>query len=434
MKFGRWRLFALVAIAVLAWTVFVIAMPLLGIGGLTVDGTGSKAFVKAARAGAKDHRGNLALVLIEYGQVAQSHAMSIGQPVTGDTLFQMASVSKWVTTWGVLALVEERRIDLDAPVSRYLTRWKLPQGDYPPDQVTVRRLLSHTAGLTDDLGYCGFAPGTPVQTLEASLTKAADACPLRTGAVAIGAQAGSWRYSGGGFTLLQLLIEEVSGEPFADYMQRAVLGPLGMTRSTFRTGAAGSGDIAEFFDAYGRPAPHNRYTAAAAASLYASANDMARFAQAHMRGPRGEAPGRGVISPQSINALRAAESRLLGTPHWGLGVQLYAASSRGGMIFGHEGGNVPAVNNAVRIEAASGDAIIALSTGGSTIASKLGNEWTRQRRAGVTPAMIYGAVMRLTNPFEALAAWGWLLGGWAGILAVGGLAARRSRTATSART
>jgi CubicO group peptidase (beta-lactamase class C family) len=417
----------------LAWTAFVIAMPLLGIGGLKVEGTGAKAFAKAARAASHDHNGNLALVLIEDGTVAQSHAMSIGKPVSGDTMFQLASVSKWVTTWGVMTLVEEGRIDLDAPVSRYLKRWQLPPGDYPAAQVTVRRLLSHTAGLTDDLGYCGFAPGTPIQTLEASLTKAADACPLRTGAVQVGAVAGSWRYSGGGFTLLQLLIEEVSGDPFADYMQRTVLAPLGMSRSTFRTGAEGYNDIAQFFDSDGKPAPHNHYSAAAAASLYSSANDMARFARAHMVGLRGEGPGRGVLSPQSIAAIRTTQSSLLGTPHWGMGVQLYASSARGGAIYGHEGGNVPAVNNSVRIEQATGDAIIALSTGGSTLASKLGSTWTRQRRAGVTPAMIHGAVMRLTNPFEAFAAWAWLLGGWAMIMAVSVVAARRRRAHPSPR-
>lgn len=427
MKLPGWRLFALVVTVMLAWAAFVIAMPLFGIGGLAVEGTSAKAFIEAARTATREHRGNLALVLIEDGEVAQSHAVSIGKPVSGDTMFQMASVSKWVTTWGVMALAEEGRIDLDAPVSRYLTRWRLPPGDYPGDQVTVRRLLSHTAGLTDDLGYCGVAPGVPIQTLEASLTKAVDACPLRTGAVEVGGEAGSWRYSGGGFTLLQLLIEEVSGEPFADHMHRNVLSPLGMTRSTFRTGAAGYSNIAQFYDSDGTPAPHNHYTAAAAASLYASANDMARFAQAHLVGPRGEVPGRGVISPQSIEALRVAESSLLGTPHWGLGVQLYAASSRGGVIFGHDGGNVPAVNTSVRIEESTGDAIIALSTGGATIASRLGEGWTRQRRAGLTPAMIYGALVRLTNPFEALAAWSWIIGGWAVILAGAVIAVRRMR-------
>ncbi len=428
MRPSRWRLFAFVAIALITWAAFVVAMPLLGIGTLKVEGTGSKAFIEAARKAAIDHRGNLALVLIEDGRIAQSHAMSIGKPVSGDTLFQMASVSKWVTAWGVMTLVEKGRVDLDAPVSRYLTRWQLPPGGYPDDQVTVRRLLSHTAGLTDDLGYCGFAPGTPIETLEASLTKAADACPLRTGAVAASAQAGSWRYSGGGFTLLQLLIEEVSGEPFADYMQRAVLAPLAMTRSTFRTGAAGSDNLAQFFDSDGRPALHNHYTAAAAASLYSTANDMALFAQAHMPGQRGAVPGREVITPQSVAAIQATQARMVGSPHWGLGVQLYATSKQGGAIFGHEGGNVPAVNNSIRIDPSTGDAIVALSTGGSTIASKLGSAWTRQRRTGFTPLMIYGAAMRLTNPFAAMAAWLWLLGGWAMIIGISALAFRQLRS------
>lgn len=410
--------FAMVALALmLCWAALVIFAPLAGIGGMNVTGTGSNAFANAAREVAKDHRGNLALVLIENGRVAQSHTMSIGKPVSGDTVFQMASVSKWVTAWGVMTLFEAGKVDLDAPVSRYVKRWKLPRGNYPNEHVTVRRLLSHTAGLTDDLGYCGFPPGATLQTIEDSLTEAADACPLRTGAVRVGEQPGSWRYSGGGYTLLQLMIEEVSGEPFADYMERAVLKPLGMYRSTFRAGAAGTPGIAEFFDADGAIVPHYLYTAAAAASLYSSANDMARFVQAHFESPAGEVPGRGLISPVLLASTRLPEAELLGTPHWGLGVQLFATSIRGGFIYGHNGGNLPAVNNTVRIEAATGDAIIALSTGGRAIATKLGGEWTSQRRAAVTPAMIYGAALRLTNPAEALLLLLWIVGGWGLILA-----------------
>jgi CubicO group peptidase (beta-lactamase class C family) len=407
------------------WAGIVVAMPLVGVGSLGLEGTDSKGFVDTARTAAADHSGNLALVVIEDGKIAAQQAWSVGRPVSGDTLFQMASVSKWVTAWGVMTLVEAGRVDLDAPVSRYLTRWTLPPAAYPADQVTVRRLLSHTAGLTDDLGYCGFAPGQPLQTLEASLTEAADACPLRTGAVRANDPAGQWRYSGGGYTLLQLLIEEVSGEPFAAYMERAVMRPLGMTRATFRAGAQGAGDVAQFFDSDGGAAPHNRYTAAAAASLYASANDMARFALAHLPGPDGEAPGRGVLSPATLEAMRAPAARKFGTPHWGLGPMLYAASTSGGFIVGHDGGNVPAVNTTVRIEPATGDAIVALSTGGRNIAARLGSEWTRVRRAAITPAMVHSAAMRLFYPGTALTAWGWMAGGWAAIAALALLWRRR---------
>lgn len=125
-------------------------------------------------------------------------------------------------------------VDLDAPVETYLKRWRLPASEFDNRQVTIRRLLSHTAGLTDGLGYGGFAPGQPVQPLAELLSKAADASPGRDGVVKVGVQPGSeWRYSGGGYALLQLMIEDVTGEPFAAYMKRAVLKPLGMDSSSF---------------------------------------------------------------------------------------------------------------------------------------------------------------------------------------------------------
>ena len=181
--------------------------------------------------------GNVGLALIEGGSVHAEHMKSIGEPVDRDTVFQVASLSKWVAAWGVMALVEQGRLDLDAPVSKYLTRWALPETGFDNDGVTVRRLLSHTAGLTDGLGYAGFAPGTPVQTLEASLTQAADASPGANGKVQVGHPPGEkFDYSGGGYTLLQLLIEEVSGGTFEAHMQRAVFEPLGMRPFQFRLG------------------------------------------------------------------------------------------------------------------------------------------------------------------------------------------------------
>ena len=74
-----------------------------------------------------------------------------------------------------MKLVDNGQLDLDAPVSNYLTRWQLPPSPFNNQEVTVRRLLSHTAGLTDGLGYSGFEEGHPLQSLEQSLTKAADA-------------------------------------------------------------------------------------------------------------------------------------------------------------------------------------------------------------------------------------------------------------------
>lgn len=409
-------------VGALLWTAMVVAAGALSARPIAVSGAGPDALIDAATREAVDHPGNLALVVIDDGRIAGSYFMSIGQPVDGDTLFQMASVSKWVTAWGVMTLVEAGKIDLDAPVSRYVRRWQLPPAGNNNDQVTVRRLLSHTAGLDDDLGYCGFAAGDALQSLEDSLTAAADACPLRSGAVAANGKAGEWRYSGGGYSLLQLLVEDVSGQPFADYMEEAVFEPLGMNRSTFRAGAPGAENLAEFFDSDGAPAEHFRYTAAAAASLYSSTSDLAAFVNAHRAAANGDVAGRGVLSEASLEVMRSPQASIDGRPHWGLGPRLYAPGRKGGLVIGHDGGNAPAVNTTVRLDTRTGDAIIALSTGGTGIASKLGTAWLRQR---VDPADLQ---VESFNPF-ALLAQAWQLRRWifGGILAIVLLAMIRLR-------
>ena len=336
----------------------------------------AKAFLDAAgmKIG-RESKGNAALVLLEHGRAAGEYFASRGKPVDGDTLFQVASMSKWLTAWGVMTLVEKRKIDLDAPVSRYVKRWKLPPSEYKNDDVTIRRLLSHTAGFTDGLGYRGFAPGEKPQTLEASLTHAADAMPGRPGAVRVGVRPGSeFRYSGGGFTLLQLLIEEVSGQSFNDFMRKSVLLPLGMTESTYVD--PDPAHLAPFFDEKGKRAIHYRFTSLAAASLYTSTNDMTRFLAAQLRGPHGEPVGRGVLRPATIELMRHPQASIFGLPIWGLGTILYAPNNAGGFVVGHDGNNFPAINTTARLDPATGDGIIMLETGNGTVASEIGGDWT----------------------------------------------------------
>lgn len=321
-----------------------------------------------------EHKGNAAFVMLEHGNPTDGYFVSIGKEVSGDTRFQVASLSKWVTAWGVMTLVEAGKIDLDAPVSRYLTRWQLPKGAFSNDGVTVRRLLSHTAGLTDGLGYAGFKPGQKVQTLEASLTRAADASPGAEGSVHVGIQPGTeFRYSGGGYTLLQLLVEEVSGQSFNDYMTTHVLERLGMMRSTFVP--SDPNDVAEFYDPHGAPATHFRFTALAAASLYTTTSDLTRFLQAQCRGPVGEPPGRGVLKPGTLQEMRRPHAAKLGVDIWGLGTMLFTPNNHGGYVVGHDGNNEPAINTAARVDPDTGDGIIILETGNKLMATTLASEW-----------------------------------------------------------
>jgi len=122
-----------------------------------------------------DHRlGSAALVLVQGGKIAAEHGFGVANaetqaPVkTDQTLFQLASVSKAVTAWGVLELVEEGKLSLDDPVMRYLKRWRFPGSDAHRDKVTIRHLLSHTAGLDDGSGYGSFLPGEAIQTAAAN--------------------------------------------------------------------------------------------------------------------------------------------------------------------------------------------------------------------------------------------------------------------------
>ena len=376
----------------------------------------SAAFMSAAaRAIDGGHAGNAVMAVIRDGTVQGVHAASIGAAVNADTVFQTASLSKWLTAWGVMALVEQRKLDLDAPVSRYLKRWTLPASAFDNNEVTARRLLSHTAGLTDDLGYAGFAPGTPVPSLEAWLKQNADASPGTKGKVEVGIEPGTaWRYSGGGYALLQLLIEDVSGEPFEAYMQRVVFQPLGMMHSTFQWSPAQGTTLATFYGKDAQPATHFRFPAVAASSLYTSVSDLTRFLQAHLPGKNSEPIGRGVLAPTTVAQMWQPTGWLYGQPIWGLGAMLYADNRHGGFVVGHDGNSGPAINTAARLNPATGNGIVILETGKPLLATRLAGEWVFWE-AGRVDFLAF----KLALP-DMLRWLGW--GGLAIVLAVPGIA------------
>ena len=376
--------------------------------------------------------GNAVLLILQDGDVVARHATSISTAVGEDTLFQVASLSKWITAYGVMTLVEAGRLDLDTPVSRYLTRWQLPASGFDNDRVTVRRLLSHRAGLADGLGYAGFAPGEPVQSLESSLDQAADASPDADGRTRVGMQPGTeWNYSGGGFTLLQLIIEEVSGESFSDYMRTAVFVPLGMSRSTFEVPAQDS-DLAVFHDVDGSEAIHYRFTARAAAGLYTSAADLHRFFAAQLAPPAGGLSPT-VLSPAALSstahsstalsstALSSTTLALMRRPHaelygeaiWGLGTMLFAPNGQGDFVIGHDGNNDPAINTATRLDPDTGDGIIVLETGNPLLATSIAGDWVFWRYGTLDALQVLLAMPRILSMIGVC----WLL-----VLAAGGAA------------
>ncbi|MDF3819707.1 serine hydrolase [Leptospira sp. 96542] len=365
-------------IAIVCWMVIVVIAGREGLfRPLPVDKNDTAALLHWAESRYKaQSQGNIAIMLIQDGIVKESYFASNGRTVDDQSLFQVASLSKWVTAWGVMTLVEQNRIDLDAPVLRYLKRWHLPEAaPFDNDDVTVRRLLAHTAGLTDGLGFLGFPPEQNLPSIEEELTNTTDAMPGASGVVRVGAEPGShWRYSGGGYLILQLLIEEVSQEPFNTYMRRAVLLPLGMAQSTYVD--PDPAHLVDFFEPDGSLALHYKFTALGAASLYTSAADLTRFLQAHLPGPNGSLPGRGVLMPTTLGAMHKPNAFLYGLPVWGLGPTLYAPDGGGGYIIGHDGTNFPAINTSARTNLANRDGIIVLETGSISLAREIAGQWT----------------------------------------------------------
>ncbi len=267
----------------------------------------------------KQFVGNFAMAVIKDGVVEYEKFYSAGKPVNRNTVFQVSSLSKWISAFGIMKLVEDGKLNLDAPVRKYLTRWQLPPSEFGNDEVTVRRLLSHTAGLTDGLGYSGFKAGVALPSIEESLTKAPDADEGCSGVVRVGIQPGStFKYSGGGYTLLQLLVEEVSHQSFADYMKQSVFEPLGMNHSTYVWSDSSEHSLAEFYNQDGSKSEHYRYTSLAATSLYTSLSDLELFFQAHLSGKDKELVGRNVLRPETLQKMREPHAQSMGVDIWGL--------------------------------------------------------------------------------------------------------------------
>jgi CubicO group peptidase (beta-lactamase class C family) len=153
------------------------------------------------------------------------------EPVTPDTLFQAASISKPVTAVAVLHYVEQGLLDLDENVNERLVSWKIPENEFTAQaDVTLRHLLSHMAGINQGLNR-GYGPSEEVPTLLQALegVPPANSIPVRVDTVPGTRQ----YYSNGGYLIVAQLLEDIRGQPFSEIMQETIFEPVGMMSSTF---------------------------------------------------------------------------------------------------------------------------------------------------------------------------------------------------------
>lgn len=288
-----------------------------------------------------------------------------GLPVTIETIFQAGSISKPLAAMAVLHLVQQRRFSLDVDVNSVLKAWKLPDSPAANGKpVTLRQLLTHTGGTTVH-GFPGYAAGEPVPKLIEVLNGEK---PANTPAIRIETQPGTkWNYSGGGFTIMQEMLVESTRQPFPKFMHDTVLGPLGMTHSTYEQPLPDDRKAlaATPYDAQGKPIPGGAHTypEMAAAGLWTMPTDLARYAIEVENSFHGK----------SNAVLSQAMTREMLTPgmgNWGLGLRIGGSQSK--PYFSHGGDDAGFESIFLCYEDGSEGAVVMTNAqGGSALADEV---------------------------------------------------------------
>jgi CubicO group peptidase (beta-lactamase class C family) len=218
---------------------------------------------------------------IEWAKGYGVRDVATGEPVDTETMFQAASISKPVAAMAVLKAVQDGLFTLDTDINDILTSWKLDGEGFTKDRpVTPRTLTSHTSGLGDGFGFPGYDPDAPrptvVQILEGKSPSNVRRIFMERPPLTLE------EYSGGGVVLMQLALSDARKRPFADILRDDVLRPIGMANSTYEQPLPPAKDrnAARAHDREGKaqgPKWHV-YPELAAAGLWTTASDLARFA------------------------------------------------------------------------------------------------------------------------------------------------------------
>ena len=241
----------------------------------------------------------------------------VRRPMTEDTIFDLASLTKVVaTSTAVMQLVEKGRVRLDDPVVRYWPAF----GAHGKARITVRDLLTHYSGLPPDLDLSAKWSG-----YGAALERIAAAPPF-------GSRGGGFVYSDVNFAVLGELVRRVSGEPLDAYCERHVFGPLGMRHTGFRPAERAPVAPTVFVDGsllsgvVHDPTARRMGGVAGHAGLFSTADDLAIFAQAMLDG--GSARGVRILRPDTVGAMTTPQSPAGAAVRRGLGWDIDSGFAR----------------------------------------------------------------------------------------------------------
>ncbi|WP_211341789.1 serine hydrolase domain-containing protein [Ulvibacterium marinum] len=283
----------------------------------------------------------VSIALARHGKIEWVRAYGIaneenGQKVDVNTLFQAGSISKPIAALAALQLFEKGLVRLDEDVNNYLQGWKIENNDLTKDEkVTLERILTHTAGLTVH-GFPGYRQYEELPEIEEVLNGEGNTSKVKVNRI----PGSNWKYSGGGYSIMEKVIEDVSGLPLEEYMNENVLGPLSMNNSTFKQ------PLSEIRHSSASAAHNSRgkvvsglwhnYPEQAAAGLWTTPNDLAKYCiEIHeiLTGRK-----EGILKKETIELMLTKHER-----QWGLGPRLDKEGDS--LLFGHGGNNKGFANN-----------------------------------------------------------------------------------------
>jgi len=248
----------------------------------------------------------VSMAIIRDGKLVWSEAYGYAdlekrRVMTVDSVCRAESISKSVTAWGVMRLVENNQLDLDTSVQEYLVDWQLPETEFDEKGVTVRRLLSNTAGLF--MGTIGeeYPPASELPSLRENLSQET---------LLIQAPGSGFLYSNPGFNLLELIVEDVTGRDFSSFMEEEVLIPLGMQSASYQWREEYKTQLPTGYEMDGNPVPAYVYPAAASGGLFANVKDLGNFVRAEMIDSY--AMDQSVLSLESIHPLHEVQIEIPG--------------------------------------------------------------------------------------------------------------------------
>ena len=212
-----------------------------------------------------------------------------------NTMFNIGSISKVATGWAVMQLVQEGKVDLNKPINNYLKRWKIPESKFDSQLVTLRNIMSHTSGLA-----VGPVGGWDKPT-DKSIVDFLNGDNNAAGDVKLVMEPNTqFSYSGGGYSVIQLLIEDVSGLRFNEFMTSKVFLPLGMTSTTFEVNEDLMRRSATPYDKEGKATSMIYFAATAAAGMHTTTHDLTLFSSVMLKNEQGEFNGQKLLKEQWV--------------------------------------------------------------------------------------------------------------------------------------